>query len=52
MRRNPGKREEWEETGIIEGPFQDCDCPSHHQHGESGAHGCPVCNPSLRDEKT
>lgn len=32
-------------AGIIQGPFADCDCPSHHQHGAHGPAGCPVCNP-------
>ena len=31
--------------GIIKGPFKDCDCESHHQHGRNGPQGCVVCNP-------
>lgn len=32
-------------TGIIQGPFEDCNCLSHHQHSTRGAAECPVCNP-------
>ena len=32
-------------SGIIKGPFKDCACESHHQHGENGALGCPICTP-------
>ena len=32
-------------SGIVVGPFEDCEYESHHQHGENGAEGCPVCNP-------
>ena len=35
------------DAGIIEGPFEDCDCPSHHQHGRRGCQGCPICNPPI-----
>ena len=33
--------------GIIKGPFKDCDCESHHQHGINGPQGCVVCNPPV-----
>ena len=34
-----------EGAGIEQGPFPDCECPSHHVHGKNGQYGCPVCNP-------
>ena len=37
-----------EGSGIVQGPFKECACPSHHEHGERGADGCPVCNPQLQ----
>ena len=35
------------DEGIIKGPFKDCDCESHHQHGINGPQGCVVCNPPV-----
>lgn len=35
-----------ERAGIIYGPFPDCECVSHHQHGSRGIAGCPVCTPA------
>lgn len=37
-----------EDAGIIQGPFKDCDCPSHHQHCQRGMAGCPVCTPGFK----
>jgi hypothetical protein len=32
---------------IVQGPFEDCDCPSHHEHGPEGAVGCDACYPQI-----
>lgn len=39
------------DAGIIQGPFEDCDCPSHHQHGARGLEGCPECAPAAEADK-
>lgn len=39
------------DSGIIDGPFEDCGCRSHHQHGARGMMGCPVCHPLPMDDE-
>ena len=41
--------EEKKDGGIIKGPFKDCDCKSHHQHGPKGLKGCAFCNPTTSE---
>ena len=42
------------DAGIFKGPFEDCGCPSHHQHSAGGERSCPICtnyNTAIRELK-
>lgn len=52
VREEEDREKEFDQgAGIIEGPFTECGCESHHVHERNGEEGCPECNSSGKGNK-